>query len=129
MQLELKTLAIALAVLVCCGLCYFWGYQNAETKGQLELEQYKLSQKEANIAEQKRVRNEYEKKIKNLNADLERARSSNDERLRQLERFNNTNRDLEACTRDRGDLAKLAVTGERLLREAESYIRALKDSK
>lgn len=125
MQLELKTLAIALAVLVCCGLCYFWGYQNAETKGQLELEQYKLSQKEANIAEQKRVRNEYEKKIKNLNADLERARSSNDERLRQLEAYNKRKRNLETCNSELRSAVRLAVEGEKLLVEANGFIEAL----
>lgn len=126
MQLELKTLCIALAVLVCCGLCYFWGYRNAEIEGELMLEQYKTAQADQNKAIQEQVRIEYEKKLETLNADLERLRSDNAKRLCELNDFNNTRTSLATCRRDRGELARLAVRGEELLKRADSYLEALK---
>lgn len=125
MKLELKTLAIALAVIVCCGLCYVWGYQTAETKGALELEQYKTAQTDANKVIQEQVRIEYEQKIETLSADLERARNSNAERLRQLESYRNRERSLETCNSELSAALGLAVEGEKLLLEANGFIEAL----
>ena len=124
MQLELKTLCIALAVLVCCGLCYFWGYRNAEIEGELILEQYKTAQADQNKAIQERVRIEYEKKLETLNADLERVRNDNVERVRQLEAYSKRERSLETCSRDLSAVSVLAIEGERLLKEADGYLRA-----
>ena len=124
MQLELKTLAIALAVLVCCGLCYFWGYRTAETKGALELEQYKTAQANANKVIQEQIRIEYEKKIETLNADFERLRDDNNKRVRQLQAYRERERNLETCSRDLDTVTELAVEGERLLKEADGYLRA-----
>lgn len=124
---NLKYVAGAIAILIVCWLAYDTGYENARVEGELAIEQLKLAQAQEIIKAQNKVKVEYNEKVEALNADLANARKLNAERLRELERFNNADRDLEACTRDRGDLAKLAVTGERLLREAESYIRALRD--
>mgnify|MGYP000454995331 CR=1 FL=1 len=125
MNLELKTLAVVLAVIACCGLCYFWGYRNAETKGMLSIERLKLSQAQQIIDAQNKVKDEYNEKVKALNTDLANARKLNVDRLRQLQTFSSTSRDLEACTRERNELARVAVGFEELAVRADSYFGAL----
>lgn len=125
MKLELKTLAIALAVIVCCGLCYVWGYRTAETKCALEFEQYKTAQTDANKVIQEQIRIEYEKKIETLNANFERLRDDNNKRMRQLQAYRERERNLETCSRDLDTVTELAVEGERLLKEADGFIEAL----
>ena len=124
---NLKYVAGAIAILIVCWLAYDTGYENAQTEGELAIEQLKLAHTQEIIETQNKVKVEYNEKVEALNADLANARKLNAERLRELERFNNADRDLAACSRDRRDLAELAVRGERLLRDAESYIRALRD--
>lgn len=75
---------------------------------------------------QREVKKEYEKRVQELTASIERLRSDNAERLRQLDDFSNTRTNLAACRRDRRDLARLAVRGEDLLKRADSYLEALK---
>lgn len=75
---------------------------------------------------QTEVKKDYEKRIQELSASLERIRSDNAQRLRELGDFNNTRTSLAACRRDRRDLGRLAVRGEELLRRADSYLEALK---
>lgn len=127
MNANLKYVAGAIAILIVCWLAYDTGYENARVEGELAIEQLKLAQAQEIIKAQNKVKVEYNEKVEALNADLANARKLNAERLRELERFNNADRDLAACSRDRRDLAELAVRGERLLRDAESYIRALRD--
>lgn len=104
---------------------YALGYSHAKAKGEANLKSLEVSHAQAILATQETVKNEYEKKIAQLSADLADVRSANAERLRQLEAFRGASTDLATCRRDRADLGELAVTGEELLREADSYIRAL----
>ena len=75
---------------------------------------------------QTEVKKDYEKRIQELSASIERLRDDNAQRLRQLEQFRNTGTDLATCRRDRRDLGRLAVRGEELLKRADSYLEALK---
>lgn len=104
---------------------YLLGYNNAETEGELALEQLKLAQAQALIDAQNEVKLEYETQIKNLNAALAAARSDSADRLRQLETFRRSNTDLATCRRERSELARLAVRGEELLKRADAYLGAL----
>lgn len=111
--------AIALAV-----GAYFFGYSNAETKGELAMESLKKAQAEAIVAAQQEVKKDYERRMQTLAADLERVRSDNANRVQQLAKFRNADRDLAACRRDRERLAELAVEAESLLGEADGYLTA-----
>ena len=104
---------------------YLLGYNNAETEGDLALEQLKLTQAQAVIDAQNEVKLQYETQIKNLNTALAAARSDSADRLRQLETFRRSNTDLATCTRERNKLAGLAVRGEELLKRADAYLGAL----
>lgn len=75
---------------------------------------------------QTEVKKDYEKRIQELSASIERLRSDNAQRLRQLDDFSHARTDLETCRRDRRDLSRLAVRGEELLKRADSYLEALK---
>ncbi len=96
--------------------CYSVGYDKAQAEGELALEQLKLSQAQAIIDAQNSVSAQYKTQIKNLNAALADARSDSADRLRQLEKFRSASRDMETCTRERNELAGLAVRSEELLR-------------
>lgn len=100
-------------------ICYDLGFDHgtAEAVAQ-QAEAVKIAQKE--------VKKDYEKRIQELSASLERLRSDNAQRLRQLNDFSHARTDLAACRRDRRDLGRLAVRGEELLRRADSYLEALK---
>lgn len=105
--------------------CYSVGYDKAQAEGELALEQLKLSQAQAVIDAQNKVKVEYNEKVETLNADLANARKLNAERLRQLQKFTSTSRDLETCTRERRELGELAIRGEDLLYRADAYLGAL----
>lgn len=75
---------------------------------------------------QNEVKKDYEKRVQELSASLERVRYDNAQRLRQLDKFSHARTDLATCRRDRRDLARLAVRGEELLKRADSYLEALK---
>ncbi len=75
---------------------------------------------------QTEVKQSYEKRIQELTVSIERLRSDNARRLRQLESFNHARTDLATCRRDRRDLSRLAVRGEELLKRADSYLEAIK---
>lgn len=115
---------IIIAAVIAIAGAYFFGYSNAETQAALEFEQYKNEQEQAANAAQEKIKADYEKRLKNLSADLERIRNDNDRRLRELEQFKRRAVNLEACRRDRADLAGLAIRGESLLKRAESYLKA-----
>ena len=100
-------------------ICYDMGFDH----GTAEAEARHASAVE--IA-QTEVKKDYEKRIQELSASIERLRDDNAQRLRQLNDFNNTRTSLATCRRDRRDLGRLAVRGEELLRRANSYIEALK---
>lgn len=104
---------------------YLFGYNKAETEGELAIEQLKLAQAQAVIDAQNEVKLQYETQIKNLNAALADARSDSANRLRQLETFRRSNTDLATCRRERDELSRLAVRGEELLKRADAYLGAL----
>ena len=104
---------------------YLLGYNNAETEGELALEELKLAQAQAVIDAQNEVKLQYETQIKNLNVALAAARSDSADRLRQLETFRRSNTDLATCRRERDELSRLAVRGEELLKRADAYLGAL----
>ena len=83
--------------------------------------------KQASIVEtaQKEVKEKYEIRVQELAASIERLRSDNAERVRQLEKFSSARTDLATCRRERSDLARLAVRGEGLLKRAESYLETM----
>ncbi len=74
---------------------------------------------------QTEVKKDYEKRIQELSASIERLRSDNDQRLRELNDFSHARTDLPTCRRERSDLARLAVRGEGLLNRADAYLGAL----
>lgn len=115
---------IIIAAVIAIAGAYFFGYSNAETQAALEFEQYKNEQEQAANAAQEKIKADYEKRLENLSADLERIRNDNDKRLRELDAFRSASGDLEACRRDRSDLAGLAIRGESLLRRADAYLTA-----
>lgn len=115
---------IIIAAVIAIAGAYFFGYSNAETKAALEFEQYKNEQEKAANAAQEKIKADYEKRLENLSADLERIRNDNDKRLRELEQFKRRSVDLDACRSDRADLAGLAIRGESLLKRAESYLKS-----
>lgn len=113
---------LALGVVIAA---YLVGYNNAETKGELEIEQLKLSYAESIINTQNQLKAEYESQIKILNVALADARNDGAKRLRQLEAFRGASTDLATCRRQRDDLSRLAVRGEELLKRADAYLEAL----
>ena len=100
-------------------ICYDLGFDHgtAEAVAQ-QAEAVKIAQKE--------VKKDYEKRIQELSASIERLRDDNAQRLRELNDFSHARTDLATCRRDRCELARLAVRGEELLRRADSYLEALK---
>lgn len=105
----------AIAAHICYDTGFDHGFAEAESR---QAAAVKIAQNE--------VKKNYEKRIQELSASLERLHSDNAQRLRQLDDFNNTRTSLAACRRDRRDLGRLAVRGEELLRRADSYFEALK---
>ena len=105
----------AIAAHICYGTGFDHGTAEAEAR---QAEAVKIAQSE--------VKKDYEKRISELSASLERVRYDNAQRLRQLDDFNSTRGSLAACRRDRRDLGRLAVRGEELLKRADSYLEALK---
>lgn len=99
-------------------ICYDTGFDH----GAAEVE---AKQAEAVKIAQMEVKKDYEKRIQELSASLERLRNDNAQRLRELDEFNNARTSLAACRRDRSRLARLAVQGEGLLKRADSYFEAL----
>lgn len=105
----------AIAAHFCYDTGFDHGFAEAEAR---QADAVKIAQNE--------VKKDYEKRIQELSASLERLHFDNAKRLRQLDDFNNTRTSLAACRRDRSRLSRLAVRGEELLRRADSYFEALK---
>lgn len=103
----------AIAAHICYDTGFAHGVAEAEAK---QAEAVKIAQKE--------VKKDYEKRIQELSASLERVRIDNAERMRQLNDFSHARTDLAACRRDRSRLARLAVRGEELLKRADSYLES-----
>ena len=109
--------------LAVAGLAYLAGYLNAQVEGDLKIEQLKAENAAAVINAQIQAKVNYEKQIEDLVAARAAEREHYAERLRQLEKFRSANGDLEACRRDRGRLAEVAIRFESLT------IRAIDDLK
>ncbi len=109
--------------LLCTGLVGYFCYDAGYDHGKAEAE---AMQSAAVANAQRKVKQDYEIQIKELTASLERVRNDNAKRLRELNDFNNARTDLATCRRERGQLARMAVRGEELLKRADSYLEALK---
>lgn len=101
---------------------YLIGYKHAQTEGERAIEALRLESARAVIEAQEKEKAKYEKAVADLVSRLNGLRSEYDNRLYELDRFRNANTDLEACRRQRSDLAELAVEGEKLLNEASVYL-------
>lgn len=115
---------IIIAAVIAIAGAYFFGYSNAETKAALEFEQYKNEQEKAANAAQEKIKADYEKRLENLSADLERIRNDNDKRLRELEQFKRRSVDLDACRSERERLASVAVGLEDVASRAIGYLKS-----
>lgn len=104
----------AIAAHFCYDTGFDHGFAEAESR---QADAVKIAQNE--------VKKDYEKRISELSASLERVRADNAQRLRELNDFNNARTSLATCRRDRRDLGRLAVRGEELLERADSYLEAL----
>lgn len=109
-----------LAAVVAC--VYYAGYNRAETAGELAIESLKREQAQAVIDAQAKEKVKYEKQISDLVDRLNALGGQYSDRMRELEQFRTNRGDLEACYRQRDDLASLAVRGERLLERALAYL-------
>lgn len=105
----------AIAALYCYNLGFDHGSANE-----------KKMQQEVALIVQNNIKRDYEKRIQDLSASLELIRNEHAERLRQLNNFSHARTDLATCRRDRSELARLAVRGEKLLKRADSYFEAIK---
>lgn len=100
-------------------ICYDRGFDHGTAEAEArQADAVKIAQME--------VKKDYEKRIQELSASIERLRDDNAQRLRELNDFSHARTDLATCRRDRSELARLAVRGEELLERADSYLEALK---
>ena len=106
-------------VAIAAHICYDRGFDHGTAEAEArQADAVKIAQME--------VKKDYEKRIQELSASIERLRDDNAQRLRELNDFSHAKTDLATCRRDRRDLGRLAVRGEELLRRADSYLEALK---
>lgn len=105
----------AIAAHICYDAGFNHGIAEAEARQALAVENA-----------QTEVKKDYEKRIQELSASIERLRDDNAERLRQFDDFSHAKTDLATCRRDRRRLGRLAVRCEELLKRADSYLEALK---
>lgn len=104
------------------GLVYLTGYHHAETEGERKLEEVKVAHSKAIIAAQEAEKVKYEETIKGLLADLDSVRGEHDRRMHELQNFRARATDHETCTRQRADLARVAVELERVASRALTYL-------
>lgn len=108
-----------LVAAIAAHFCYDRGFDHGTAEAEArQADAVKIAQME--------VKKDYEKRIQELSASIERLRDDNAQRLRELNDFSHAKTDLATCRRDRRDLGRLAVRGEELLRRADSYLEALK---
>lgn len=105
---------------------YFAGYDKAEDKYKLEISEKENAQQTVVIDDQGKAKEEYEAKLKKLVADYNVERKRYDDRVRQLEAKLRSRGDLETVRGERDRALKLAVEGEKLLKDAGRYIEAMK---
>lgn len=122
MSIDFKTFPVGFVIgLLVAAIAAYFCYQKGFEHGTAEAA---ARQAKAIEIAQNEVIESYERRMQNLSASLERVRSDNALRMRQLEDFNNTRTNLATCRRDRSRLARLAVRGEELLQRADSYLGA-----
>lgn len=106
---------------------YLFGYSTAETKGELKLEQYKTELTEAATAAQNAIKADYEKRLQNLNADLNSIRDNNNKRLRELEQYKRRAVNMDTCNRERERLARAAIGLENVAERAVGYLEQCRE--
>ena len=104
-------------------VCFGLGFQLGSDRISLQFEAYKLEQAQAVLEAQRLEKEKYDEAIKALDADLSAARNLASERLRQLNAYRDRAAGTQSC--DCGRVVGLAIRGERLLKRADGYIRAL----
>lgn len=107
-----------LVAAIAAHICYDMGFDHGTAVAEAR-------QADAVKTAQDEVKKDYEKRVKELSASIERLHSDNAQRLRDLDEFNNTRTDLAACRSDRRELGRLAVRGEELLKRADAYLEAI----
>ena len=110
------------AVVAIVGAVYLIGYKHAETEGERAIEAMKLEYAQAVVDAQQKEKVKYEEQIAELVSRLNNLGSEHADRMRELERFRSSSGDLEACYRQRNDLASLCVRGESLLKRSLVYL-------
>lgn len=110
------------AIAVVVAAVYLVGYKHAESEGEAVLESLKSQYAQAIINAQEEGKAKYEKTIKGLIADLDRARSERDSRMLELEGFRARATDYGTCRRQRDDLARIAVGLEGVASRAIVYL-------
>lgn len=121
----MKKIYFVLACLVCFA-CYCFGHINATTEAELKFAQLQLEQAEIFKMALKKEQEKYATKEEIL---IKRFKSDNDhyhDRMRQLESKLKARSDCQTITSERNRSVKLAIEGERLLKEADRIIEALK---
>lgn len=121
-MIDLKILGISLGVFsLLVGLAadyvYEAGYDDAVKDAQ-------ITQSTMIHQAQEEARLKYENQIKELVSAHDLERREYVDRMRELKKFESSGRDLATCSRERSQLARLAIRGEKLLKRAESYLKA-----
>lgn len=110
-------------IFIMCGLSFFSGMYVDGVRADREKLELETAQKDAIIKAQKDAREKYSAEVEALNRDLESLRAQSDDRMRELEAYRNRKPSNPACHED--DALRLAVEGEKLLKEANSYLETL----
>ena len=110
-------------VFTMCTLSFFSGMYVDGLKADRERLELETAQKEVIIKAQTEAKEKYDAKVEALTRELESVRTNADNRVRELEARRNAKPRDPACHED--DALRLAVEGEKLLKEADSYLKAL----
>ena len=119
---KIKVILIGVAI----AIAYVCGYSNANTKAELEMTRYKLDLAESMKSALLKEKEKYDLKEQTLIDSFNRDRDQYDGRVRQLESKLRAKSSCEKVTGERDRALKLAVEGEKLLKDARRYIEALK---
>ena len=124
--MDAKYLIVGAVVALGLWGAYDKGYEQAETEATLKIESMKLDHANLIIEAQNKEKERYEQKEKDLVARYDADRKHYVDRMRQLESKLKARSDCQTITSERNRSVKLAIEGERLLKEADRIIEALK---
>lgn len=107
---------------------YNFGYNRAQLEYELKIELLKRESAENVIKQQNEVKKEYEQKIQNLKNDLNNANALHDQRMHQLKLYKSRSTDLETCTRERNELARIGAGFENVADRSVKYLKSMIDN-